>query len=140
MHKITEFRQRRKARIVEMLGGQCVLCGSTDQLEVDHVDPSQKSFTLSGNNLNWAWEKLLPEIAKCQLLCHVHHIDKSAKEASERTPWNKGKTRDGLMRPENEHGTWFAYDTLKCRCKSCKKWKKLYRKKLVDTIGRPIVA
>ena len=140
MHKITAFRQRRKLKIIDYLGGKCVVCGTTESLEIDHIDPSTKSFVLNGNNLNWAWETLLPEIHKCQLLCRSHHIEKSAKEASERTPWNKGKTQDGKIRPENEHGNWYTYDVLKCRCQECKDWKRLYRNKVVDTLGNPFVA
>jgi 5-methylcytosine-specific restriction endonuclease McrA len=32
-------RKVRRARLIELLGGQCVRCGSTDELEFDHIDP-----------------------------------------------------------------------------------------------------
>ena len=134
MHPVTAFRHKRKARIIEYLGGVCVVCGTTQELEIDHIDPSLKSFVLNGNNLNRTWEFLLPEIKKCQLLCNAHHIEKSRQEQLGKAPWNKGIS---LLSPDS-HGNWQAYDKRACRCEICKAWKKNYRKKLVDSWGNPL--
>jgi len=40
-----------------MLGGRCVRCGATEDLEFDHIDPSTKRFTISGG-LSKAWTDL----------------------------------------------------------------------------------
>lgn len=32
---------------IEYLGGQCVLFGSTDNLQIDHIDPAIKIFTVT---------------------------------------------------------------------------------------------
>jgi 5-methylcytosine-specific restriction endonuclease McrA len=72
---------RRKEAAKRFLGGKCVRCGATEQLEVDHVDPAQKSFNIS--NL-WAVteDRFYAELRKCQLLCRPHHLEKTAAENS----------------------------------------------------------
>jgi hypothetical protein len=54
----------------------CVRCGATDHLELDHKDASSKSF-----EINWklSWERLEPELAKCQVLCHDCHGTKTGE-------------------------------------------------------------
>lgn len=52
----------------------CAVCGSTDRLELDHIDPSQK---VSSALWSWAEERRLAELAKCQVLCHDHHVEKT---------------------------------------------------------------
>lgn len=63
----------------EKLGGKCVLCGDTEQLEMDHIDRSSKLFTIS---IGWSRspDEFWAEVAKCQLLCRVHHAEKTARE------------------------------------------------------------
>ena len=127
MHPVTAFRHKRKARIIEYLGGVCVVCGTTQELEIDHIDPSLKSFVLNGNNLNRTWEFLLPEVNKCQLLCYEHHKEKTISEQKNRIPWNKGIGSDNQV-----HGTCKCYEIWKCRCDMCKKAKRMYRNKLIE--------
>jgi 5-methylcytosine-specific restriction endonuclease McrA len=105
MHYITEFRQKRKRKIINLLGEVCSQCGGVDSLEVDHIDPSTKSFTLSGNNLNKSWESILEELDKCQLLCNTCHTEKTSLESKIRRPVN--------------HGTEWMYTKYKCRCSLC---------------------
>lgn len=80
---------------------------------------------------HWSWERLLPELAKCQLLCKRHHI---AKTSAEREPWR--------------HGTIHGYMNKDCRCKECREtyneWRRQYRKTKTKTSirwpnGRPEV-
>lgn len=65
------YEKRRKIAIA-LLGGQCNICGSIDDLEFDHIDPSTKVMTVarasSLSELRWN-----EEIAKCQLLCKICH-------------------------------------------------------------------
>jgi 5-methylcytosine-specific restriction endonuclease McrA len=30
--------RKKRAELIELLGGQCALCGSTDNLEIDHIN------------------------------------------------------------------------------------------------------
>jgi 5-methylcytosine-specific restriction endonuclease McrA len=58
--------------------GPCNECGSWDELEVDHVDAATKSMYVS---VVWSMAldnpKRVAELAKCQVLCHPCHIEKS---------------------------------------------------------------
>lgn len=40
------YRDQRRADAIELLGGRCVDCGSTEDLEFDHIDRSEKRFTI----------------------------------------------------------------------------------------------
>lgn len=66
------------AKFKDLLGGVCVVCGTTERLEFDHIDPSTKLFDIAKG---WARaEKIvLEELEKCQLLCKQHHDEKSYK-------------------------------------------------------------
>ena len=82
------------------LGGKCVKCGARSNLEFDHIIPETKSFSITSK---WAYnfEKLKPELDKCQLLC---------------TPCHVGKTNPSAL----AHGTTKMYRHGKCRCTLCK--------------------
>ncbi len=66
----------RRARAVELLGGCCAECGSTDRLQFDHVDPSTKEFEIADRIAQYAWPRIIAELAKCQLLCFDCHVAK----------------------------------------------------------------
>jgi hypothetical protein len=55
-----------------MLGGRCVICGTVDDLEFDHIDPQTKVFTIACG-LDRPRPILVAEAAKCQLLCCIDH-------------------------------------------------------------------
>lgn len=114
-HYQKEFRIRRRTMIRSHLGGSCVVCGSTENLEVDHIDPSTKLFNIA-NSLHKKWEEIVKELEKCQLLCKPHHIEKTNSELLGRVPVNKGVITHGKQYP--------AY-TLKCSCDDCKEYKRL---------------
>jgi hypothetical protein len=40
---------KRRQKLYDFLGGKCVVCGATEDLEFDHIDPAQKSFDLKDN-------------------------------------------------------------------------------------------
>lgn len=103
---IDRYRTQRND-FIATLGDQCVKCGSTEALEMDHIDPKTKSFTISAL---WALKDLpmvYDELKKCQLLCEPCHREKSAREASERL--------EGTWR----HGTQYGWQKKKCRCDEC---------------------
>lgn len=75
-----EYQRRRyEERMDEMkayLGGRCVRCGTTDELQFDHVDPTTKCFSIA-RYWNRPWKIMVVELDKCQLLCKPHHRDKT---------------------------------------------------------------
>lgn len=102
------YSAKRRLKALAYLGGVCVACGTTDDLEIDHVDPSTKSFTLA-RGWHHAWSKIETELDKCQILCKPCH--------------------------DTKHGSKWPCGTAQrywrgCRCKPCttanSKWNKNY--------------
>lgn len=86
----------------EKLGGKCVICGTTEKLEFDHIDRATKSFNIT-SHWRMAWEDLEKEVDKCQLLCYKHHKEKTIRE-----------------REEAEHGLYrYRSKKYRCRCEIC---------------------
>ena len=67
-------RQKRLQEMKDKLGNKCVKCGATENLQFDHIDPKTKRFNVSPQD---SWEKTLPELYKCQLLCPPCHLKKT---------------------------------------------------------------
>lgn len=105
------------------------MCGTEEKLEFNHRDRLAKSFTLSGRGLDTAWERLLLEADKCDILCGEHHLEYTAQQyaSGEIRPWNDGKDIPQV------HGTARCYHETGCRCVDCRYAKKLYRAKLIDS-------
>ena len=70
--KKRERAENNKTYLIEMLGGKCVGCGVTENLQFDHIDRKKKLFTI-GKNFQSSLVKLIPEAEKCQLLCKSCH-------------------------------------------------------------------
>jgi hypothetical protein len=70
----------RLERAIAYLGGTCVECGSTADLQFDHKDRETKVFNVTRMLSKYSWAKITEELDKCQLLCRSHHIDKSLAE------------------------------------------------------------
>lgn len=68
---------RRRSEWIDRLGGVCVACGTTEKLEFDHVDPATKEFSIAKILSGGSEERVAMEMAKCQLLCHDHHLEKT---------------------------------------------------------------
>ena len=75
-------RQQRRAKLVEMLGGKCIRCGAVEDLEFDHIDPATKRFAV-GSSMSRAWDELVAEALKCQLLCPPCHREKAVQDRPE---------------------------------------------------------
>ena len=74
------------ARRAEYFDGKsCVTCGSTESLELDHIDPATK---VSHRIWSWSTERREAELAKCQPLCRDCHESKSVREFSGETHQN----------------------------------------------------
>ena len=74
--KTDRYRDRREAAVA-YLGGACVSCGTTEDLEFDHVDPATKTREMARCFGDLSAANLAVEVAKCQLLCKPCHITKS---------------------------------------------------------------
>jgi hypothetical protein len=113
---MAQYRAKRMAWAHTRLGGVCATCGTTEHLEFDHIDPSTKVNEVT-RMLHHSKAAFQAEVAKCQLLCKAHHIEKSNAE---------GSTRKRVAGPVR-HGTTWAYDGRGCRCAACKEAKRLGR-------------
>ena len=72
-------RDERRAHCREYLGGKCVKCGTTHNLQFDHIKREGKKYTIAGR-IHQNFTILKEELDKCQLLCAPCHLDKTAKE------------------------------------------------------------
>ena len=81
--KISEYAkaQRYQKRVIclEYLGGKCVKCGTTHNLQFDHIKREGKKYEIT-RRLTLKFDNLKEELDKCQLLCVPCHLDKTAKE------------------------------------------------------------
>lgn len=101
--------------LIDFLGGKCVQCNSKEDLDFDHIDPKTRSFFICDyGNLYKSLKILIPEVKKCQLLCHSCH---GKKTGNERYPNPQTK----------QHGTYSCYTYSKCRCDLCRQAAKNYR-------------
>lgn len=93
------MKKKRAAWIQE--NGPCKNCGSSLNLEVDHIDATTKSFSPARI---WGLRKdrAEDELKKCQVLCHECHLSKTKVD----------------MRLRLKHGTDSFYRNG-CRCKEC---------------------
>lgn len=109
MAVLETLRRREKRSIaIDLLGAECVNCGSTDNLEFDHINRDRKDDRHLLSQL-WgsSWQRIEQELEKCQLLCKDCHWFKTATEL------NKS--------PIALHGTNARYGGKhKCRCDLCK--------------------
>lgn len=81
-------------------GKRCYMCHTTEGLEVDHLDPKEKTETIVWGR---KYELLQAELAKCDTLCTSCH-----------------KLKTTIMdRKLAQHGTMSAY-VKGCRCQECK--------------------
>jgi 5-methylcytosine-specific restriction endonuclease McrA len=99
------------------LGGTCKHCGSKENLEFDHIVPSEKRVAI-GKIYTSTRITLYTELLKCQLLCKNCHLKKTRIEISKRIPRNNRKWK---------HGTLTGYVSKSCRCIECKSNYSIYR-------------
>lgn len=121
-------RMTRKAEALKILGGCCVVCKTTENLEFDHKDPKTKIAPISSAKiLDAPKDRFYAEVNKCQLLCKKHHLEKS-----------KTNKELGRKYPAPLCGAGARYG-LGCRCDLCVSWKKEYRAGNVDYQGSKII-
>ena len=98
----------------------CVQCGSNENLELDHIDPKEKS---SHKIWSWSAARRDAEISKCQVLCKACHLEKTLKDRAIRQPLIHGLR---------------GYDRM-CRCDICKAAKAVKMKAYRDRIKAAVV-
>lgn len=125
-YQLRRYRTRRLSAI-NALGGRCQKCKSESNLEIDHINPKNKTIAI---NRLWSisLDAYLEELKKCQILCHKCHVEKSIAEGSLRGGYNKVVSYN--------HGTGYMYYNDMCKCQKCREWRRLYRKKLVHYNGK----
>ena len=89
---------------IKYLGGKCIKCNKTENLELDHKDKETKEIEVS-MMLNVSLEKFWKEVKKCQLLCSKCHSKKTILES-------------GKKIAKGTHGTISSYRY--CKCDLCK--------------------
>lgn len=80
----------------------CVTCGATKNLELDHINPADKT---SHKIWSWAKKRREAEIAKCQVLCTECHKAKTYEQRSHKAQHGRG----GMYKKG-------------CRCFLCVEW------------------
>ncbi len=103
------MKKRRDKWVAE--NGPCAKCSSSENLEIDHIDPSTKRCPVA---TLWSRREEVRnvELTKCQVLCKQCHNEKSY----------------GAARAALKHGTASMYVNRSCRCALCRNWKAAYRK------------
>lgn len=107
--QVALLKARRQAWL--QANGPCRQCGSSEALEVDHVDPANK---VTHRIWSWSQPRREAELANCQVLCASCH---------------KGKTLAFLRKPI-VHGTRHAYSRAGCRCRDCRSANASYNRQL----------
>lgn len=98
--------RRKRAILIQELGGKCNSCGATENLHFDHIDPKSVKFRIGEFASKTTLKKLRKEAEKCQLLCLKCHWDKTIKERSHL---------------RSTHGMTGHYTNHNCRCEQCKR-------------------
>jgi len=73
------YRDKRKSYCIEYLGGKCVKCGTTHNLQFDHIKREGKKYEIT-RKLTYKFDNIKEELDKCQLLCAPCHLEKTASE------------------------------------------------------------
>jgi hypothetical protein len=108
-YQLAWIKQRRDSWLSE--NGPCKVCGTWDDLEVDHIDPETKRWTPA---LIWGRKEAdrQQELAKCQVLCNQHYQEKSDNEKKQKLHGTSTMYRNGCRcRPCKDHQAWRARDT-----------------------------
>lgn len=73
---VTKRRKKLKQLSVQYKGEKCTFCGYSKYigaLDLHHVDPENKDFSLSVRGLTRSWDKIKEELEKCILVCANCH-------------------------------------------------------------------
>lgn len=106
-----------KRRAAWFADKHCVLCGSREEIQIDHLDPAQK---VEHRIWSWSKDRREAELAKCRVLCKRCHQERHAVD----------------MRKSPVHGTNAAYKGVSvrgvrqgCRCQLCREAHRVYSRR-----------
>jgi len=105
------FRHARQRLVVELLGGQCQLCGYSRcvrNLAFHHVDSEEKAVELKMRSFQNKLPDLLVELKKCILVCHNCHGEVHEAEVSDdevRAKHTEAQQRLAVL----DHQSWEDY-------------------------------
>jgi hypothetical protein len=95
-------------RTAYFLGKSCVNCGSTKQLELDHIDPKLK---VDHRIWSWSVKRIAEEVKKCQILCVECHRKKT-------------KQQNYVIKCKNGHSfdekNTYVYSNGRRKCRRCR--------------------
>lgn len=91
----------RRDKAIKEMGGQCVNCGSDENLEFDHKDRISKMHPI-GSIWSRSWDFIWQELNKCQLLCEKCHLNKTSQENTTEICY-KGHTKSISGRDTDGH-------------------------------------
>ena len=89
---VSNYRRRRKANLMKVLGNKCCLCGYDllpDALEFHHINPQDKKYAIASNGTCHDLEKDLAEVKKCILICANCHRAVHKGLYTEQQLWDK---------------------------------------------------
>lgn len=121
---IKEYQQRRREErrvyAVNKLGGKCINCGTTENLEFDHIIPINTNIhgRRISELLTASKSRLDKELELCQILCEECHKLKTAFE---------DRTHASLT-----HGTLSAVRYCKPICDDCKDVRNKYNRQYMQ--------
>lgn len=75
---VVNSRRKKKQKLVDLFGGKCKKCGydrCKEALQFHHLDPTKKSFGISGKGACREWNVMVKEANKCVLLCANCHAE-----------------------------------------------------------------
>lgn len=90
-HKVID---RSRAAVLEAKDKPCADCGIRYPyyvMEFDHLDSETKEFNVSAGVVRASYERVIAEIAKCEVVCANCHRFRTAKRAEEGRKHPKGK-------------------------------------------------
>ncbi len=80
------YHRKRKVKLVQLKGGKCEDCKveyngkNACIFHFHHRDQSQKEFALGNQVVNKSWQRLIDELAKCDMLCANCHEMRHSEE------------------------------------------------------------
>lgn len=118
-------RHKTKERIIRVLGSKCAICGYNkcqSALEVHHIDPSEKEFTIA-ENTNKSYFQISGELKKCVLLCANCHREYHAGLIEEELQSSFNEEIDLEIKTElmTIKGKTIEGDKIERRCLKCGK-------------------
>lgn len=112
-----------------IIGDSCKKCGSSEKLEIDHIDPSTKIFVVTDKMSPKYRQLVIEELKKCQPLCENCHAKKTSSEHSVLFQKDRSKC----------HGTLSQYMRYKCRCVDCRMTYSAWKRSRYNVVRNPEV-